>query len=282
MNRQVLANELASTRAYNAVGQDPVALRVENAGWKTPRGLEILKPVSFCLAPGRVLGLVGANGAGKSSLLRLLYRFHKPACGRVLLDGRDLWQLSARDVARQVAVVLQEHPKDFALTVGEIVALGRLPHRRAFSAAGDRDAEICAMALERLGLQGLANRSLGTLSGGECQRVLVARALAQEPRLLVMDEPTNHLDIRHQLQVLELIRHLGLTIVVSLHDLNLAAGVCDDLLVLKDGEAIAFGPTQEILDAELVSRAFQVGAAREELQPSNRPHFTFHLTHPDR
>ncbi|MCH2096699.1 MAG: ABC transporter ATP-binding protein, partial [Rhodobacteraceae bacterium] len=166
-------------------------LSVHDLSWSPGhRSGTLLKATQFDLAPGRTLGIVGPNGAGKTTLLRLLYRFHKPTTGTVLVDDVDIWTVSARAVARRIAVVLQEQPSDFALTVGEIVALGRTPHRRGFAGtAGSRDKQVVEDALTRLDLQGLVTRSLGTLSGGERQRVMVARALAQEPRLLILDEP---------------------------------------------------------------------------------------------
>lgn len=238
----------------------------------------LLHNTSFELNAGRVLGIVGPNGAGKTTLLRLLYRFHRPVTGAVSIDGENIWELSARSVAQRAAAVLQEQPSDFALTVGEIVALGRTPHRRGFAGTtGSHDKDIINSALGQLELHGFADRHLGTLSGGERQRVMVARALAQEPGLLILDEPTNHLDIRHQLEVLHLIRDLPMTIVTSLHDLNLAAGLCDDVLLLQRGKTLGFGPPDQVLTEQAVSDAFQVDARRENLIPSNTDHLTFHL-----
>ncbi|APX11807.1 ABC transporter ATP-binding protein [Tateyamaria omphalii] len=255
-------------------------LSVTDLSWAPRRGgTPLLHPASFEVAAGRVLGVVGPNGAGKTTLLRLLYRFHRPRTGTVCIGGDDIWRLSATDVARRVAAVLQEHPSDFALTVAEIVALGRTPHRRGFGgAAGARDRDIIHASLAQLDLHHLAHRHLGTLSGGERQRVMVARALAQEPRLLILDEPTNHLDIRHQLEVLDLIRTLPLTIVTSLHDLNLAAGVCDDVLLLDAGRCVGFGPPCDVLSEAALSGVFRVNARRERLAPSNTDHLTFHLS----
>ncbi|MEL6167465.1 MAG: ABC transporter ATP-binding protein [Pseudomonadota bacterium] len=254
-------------------------LSVRDLSWSIGRGgATILHRTSFELDAGRVLGIVGPNGAGKTTLLRLLYRYHRPSTGAVAVDGADIWTLSARDAARWIAAVLQEQPSDFALTVGEIVGLGRTPHRRGVAGSlGARDKDVIEAALSRLDLYGLSGRNLATLSGGERQRVMVARALAQEPRVLILDEPTNHLDIRHQLEVLDLIRTLPLTIVTSLHDLNLAAGVCDDVLLLKDGHPIGFGHPASVLSETAVSGAFQVHARRERLAPSNADHLTFHL-----
>ncbi|MEP1614186.1 MAG: ABC transporter ATP-binding protein [Roseobacter sp.] len=254
-------------------------LKVENACWTIPKRKQlVLHPISFELSPGRVLGVVGPNGAGKSTLLRLLYRFHAPSEGTVEIDGTDIWTLSAREAAQSVAAVLQEQPTDFALNAREIVALGRTPHRKGFGGmSGAKDAAIVQDALDRLDLSRFAHRRLGTLSGGERQRVMVARALAQEPRLLILDEPTNHLDIRHQLEVLALIRDLPLTIVTSLHDLNMAASVCDDVLMLQDGHPLGFGPPHSVLTEDNISTAFYVTARQERLAPSDTNHLTFQL-----
>lgn len=258
-------------------------LSVQDLAWSPGRGSDtLLHPTSFDLDAGRVLGIVGPNGAGKTTLLRLLYRYLRPSSGQVRLDGDDIWSLPARSVAQRVAAVLQEQPSDFALTVEEIVALGRTPHRRGFAGAiGAHDRGIVDEALHRLELRHLTNRHLRSLSGGERQRVMVARALAQEPSLLILDEPTNHLDIRHQLEVLDLIRNLPLTIVTSLHDLNLAAGICDDVLLLHSGKTIGFGPPSKVLSEAAVSEAFDVVAHYEQLNPSNTDHLTYRLQNKD-
>ena len=185
--------------------------------------------------PGEILGVVGPNGAGKSTLLRLLYRFHTPLRGHILVDGINLAEVSRRDSARLIAAVLQERPAEFALTVREVVALGRIPHRSGLSASGADDHEAVERAISILDLEGLEARPLNTLSGGERQRVMLARALAQQPRILVLDEPTNHLDIRFKLKMLALLRLLGLTVVCSLHELNAALEFADRVLVLSNG-----------------------------------------------
>lgn len=275
------SSDLAQHNAVARSGRVDVAagLSVNGASWSVPKSKRtILHPISFELAAGRVLGVVGPNGAGKSTLLRLLYRYHAPTTGVVKIDGVDIWSVPAHKAAQTVAAVLQEQPTDFALTVREIVALGRTPHRKGFGgSAGAQDVAIVQDALDQMGLGTFTNRQLGTLSGGERQRVMVARALAQQPRLLILDEPTNHLDIRHQLEVLALIRDLPLTIVTSLHDLNMAASVCDDVLMLQAGVPLRFGPPQDVFTAGLVSEAFNVTARQERLAPSDTNHLTFHL-----
>jgi iron complex transport system ATP-binding protein len=239
------------------------------------RGPAILQDISFVLAEGEVLAVCGANGAGKSSLLRLLYRHQAPDRGSVLLQGRDLWLTPAREAARIVAAVLQEQPTDFALTVRQIVALGRLPHRSGFG-PGTRDLAVVQSALLRMDLGGLADRRFSTLSGGERQRVMVARALAQEPRVLILDEPTNHLDIRHQLELLRLLRGLGLAVVCTLHDLTLAAEFADRVLILHQGRVIADATPEEALTEPTIARAFHVVARID--RSGETPRFSFLLT----
>ena len=273
------ARAKSSSASVAPGGQPAVPLSVEQVSWRLGRaGPVILHPLSFDLAPGQVLGVVGPNGAGKSTLLRLLYRYYRPASGRISIDGRDIQSLPAPALARIVAAVLQEQPSDFALTVREIVMLGRTPHRKGLAGlAGAKDAAIVEAKLEQLELRQFAERRLSTLSGGERQRVMVARALAQEPGLLILDEPTNHLDIRYQLEVLALIKDLPLSIITSLHDLNMAASVCDAVLLLQAGRSLGFGPPTSVFAKETVSSAFSVTAEQERLAPSGASHMTFHL-----
>ena len=241
-----------------------------------PRGwASILHDVSFAVPQGQVLAICGANGAGKSTLLRMLYRYLRPDAGQVLLSGTDLWTLNPRSAARRVAAVLQEQPTDFALTVCDMVGLGRTPHREGFAGAGARDAEVVAASLHRMDLVRFAAKPFGTLSGGERQRVMVARALAQEPELLVLDEPTNHLDIRHQLDVLTLLRGLGLTVILTLHDLTLAAEHADAVLILHQGRLLAHGAPRDVLTPDTINRAFDVTARIDTTGPS--PRYSFHL-----
>lgn len=253
-------------------------LEVKNLSWRpSKKAPYILHPTSFTLDCGRILGVVGANGAGKSTLLRTLYRYQAPTTGTIEVDGQNIWTMAPRAAARIVAAVLQEQPNDFALTVRDIVTLGRLPHRLGFSSPGRSCAQIIETVLEQADLSALADRQIGTLSGGERQRVMMARALAQAPRLLVLDEPTNHLDIQHQLELLQLVKSMDVTVVVSLHDLNMAASYCDDILVMEDGHTIAFGPPKEVLTETLVSSAFSVSAQLEQLSKSQINHFSFQL-----
>ena len=249
-------------------------IELSAVSWGPKRHPDILHDLSFSVLEGEVLAICGANGAGKSSLLRLLYRHQAPRTGTVRLMGRDLWLMKAPEAARIVAAVLQEQPTDFALTARQIVALGRLPHRRGFG-PGAFDTEVIDASMRRMDLTAFADRPFGTLSGGERQRVMVARALAQEPRVIVLDEPTNHLDIRHQLELLALLRGLGLTVITTLHDLTLAAEFADRVLILRDGRIIADAPPDQALCEATIADAFNVAARVDRTGPT--PRFSFHL-----
>ncbi len=242
--------------------------------WGPARQPDILHNLSFAVAQGEVLAICGANGAGKSSLLRLLYRHQAPRKGTVRLMGRDLWQMKAPEAARVVAAVLQEQPTDFALTARQIVGLGRLPHRKGFG-PGQTDTAMVEASLRRMDLTAFADRAFGTLSGGERQRVMVARALAQEPQAIVLDEPTNHLDIRHQLELLALLRGLGLTVITTLHDLTLAAEFADRVMILHQGRIIADAPPDQALSEAIIAQAFNVAAHVDRSGPA--PRFSFQL-----
>ncbi|MEU6478075.1 ABC transporter ATP-binding protein [Streptomyces sp. NPDC047017] len=220
-------------------------------------GARLAEDIRLTADSGTLAGLVGPNGSGKSTLLRSVYRALRPTRGTIRLDGDDLHAMDPRAAARVLAALPQESSAEFDFTVAEVVAMGRLPHRDRTAAA---DREICAGAMARTGVAHLAGRGFLALSGGEKQRVLIARALAQQPRVLVLDEPTNHLDIAHQLDVLSLVRDSGLTTLAALHDLNLAAAHCDVLYVIDGGRIVTSGPPRDVLRPELLAEVFGVRA----------------------
>ena len=259
--------------------QKGLGITVDDVSWSVKQKKQkILYPLSFELSPGKILGVVGPNGAGKSTLLRLLYRYYKPTTGKVKINGIDIWKLTSRQVACSIATVLQENSSDFSLTVREIVTLGRTPYSKWLSNSNsENDKKIVQSSIDRLSLNKFENRHLNTLSGGERQRVMIARALAQEPDILILDEPTNHLDIRQQLEILNLLKDLSITVITSLHDLNMARSNCDEILLLKDGCALGFGKPNLILSESNISEAFRVKACHELLTPSNSRQITFHL-----
>ncbi|MEU5792118.1 ABC transporter ATP-binding protein [Streptomyces sp. NPDC047813] len=221
----------------------------------------ILRAVSLEVREGDIVGLVGPNGSGKSTLLRTVYRSLRPADGAVRVGADDVWELSPREAARRTAAVLQDAGGNTAgLTVGEIVALGRAPHHGLLGRDGAEDRAAVTDAIDRCGVRPFADRDYASLSGGERQRVLLARALAQNPRLLVLDELTNHLDIRARFELLDLIRATGVTTLAVLHDLDLAARLCDHLVVLREGTVAAAGPVLEVLTPDLLADVFGVRA----------------------
>ncbi|MCI3223776.1 ABC transporter ATP-binding protein [Streptomyces sp. NP-1717] len=223
-------------------------------------GDTLVRDLSLHVGTGQIVGLVGPNGSGKSTALRCVYRALRPTGGTVLLDGRDLTSLTPRESARAVAAMTQDSSVDLDFTAEEVVSLGRAPHLRGNRTPSERERGLVTGTMARLGIGHLAHRGILTLSGGERQRVLVARALVQEPEVLVLDEPTNHLDIRHQLELLALLRGSGPTVLVALHDLNLAAAACDRLAVLSRGRLVASGTPEEVLTAELLREVFGVRA----------------------
>ncbi|GAA0486315.1 ABC transporter ATPase [Paractinoplanes deccanensis] len=225
----------------------------------------VIDGVDVVARPGRVLGLIGPNGSGKTTLLRLLYGALRSPTGQVTVDGVAVPELSPRETARRIAVVVQESGGETAMTVAEMVLLGRGPHLSTFQRAGAADHEIAAECLERVGAAHLAGRAFAGLSGGERQRVLIARALAQQATHLLLDEPTNHLDIRYQHEILHLVRELGTCSVVVLHDLNLAARYCDDLVLLGGGDVVAAGPAGEVLDPAILEPVYGIGIRRLDL-----------------
>ncbi|WP_259780303.1 ABC transporter ATP-binding protein [Aestuariispira ectoiniformans] len=238
--------------------------------------VEILRNISLEISAGERIGIIGPNGAGKSSLLKCLYRFQKPGGGRVLIDGKDIWKQPPAAIARSVAAVLQEYPADFAFTVRQVVQMGRVPHKKGFQRNTHTDVQIARNALDQLGLMHLEKRQFASLSGGEKQRVMVARALVQEPRLLILDEPTNHLDIRYQLDVLSLVSRLGVTLISTIHDLNLAAAYFDRLLLMSKGAVVADGSPQDVLTRENLSDVFAVDVMLDSHPIHARPRITYH------
>jgi iron complex transport system ATP-binding protein len=236
-----------------------MSLEGVGVSWKAGRRL-VVDDVSVAVEPGSVLGILGPNGSGKSTLIRLLSGLRRPSHGRVLVDGAELRSLSRRELARRLAVVEQEVSTDTDLTVAEVVALGRTPHRGGWRGLPPQGDPAVSTALAQAGLSELSGRRWHSLSGGERQRAQIARALAQEPSELLLDEPTNHLDIAHQMGILGLIRELPITSIVALHDLNLAAMFCDRLLVLAEGRAVAAGPPSDVLTEDLIARVYGVRA----------------------
>jgi len=235
-------------------------------------GRRIVSDISIAVPDGQFVGLLGPNGSGKSTILKTIYRVHRPAAGRVLLDGADLLAMKPRDAARRVAVVAQESVSEFDFTAAEIVMIGRLPNQQAFSRDTDEDRRVVADSMERVGCSHLAGRGFNTLSGGEKQLVLIARALAQGADHLILDEPTNHLDIRYQMGILELVVGLGATVLAALHDLSLAALFCQTVHLLADGRLVAGGPPGTVITPAAIRAAYGADVLVIEHPETGTPH----------
>ena len=239
-------------------------LRAESVSFGYGEGGFLLSGASVTVALGSLTGLLGPNGCGKTTLLKLLCGVLRPRSGRVALGDRPLTTLTRRELARHVAVVPQETHPAFEYSVTEMVLMGRHPHLGPFQLEGPADFEIAREALEATGTAHLAARNYMTLSGGEKQRVIIASALTQATEILLLDEPTASLDLGYQLDVAGLLARLnrerGVTMVLATHDLNLAASLCDYLVVMRAGRVLAQGATADVLTSAMVRRLYDVDA----------------------
>jgi iron complex transport system ATP-binding protein len=229
------------------------------------RNRPVLSAVSLSIQAGEVLALLGPNGAGKTTLLRVLARQLRPTAGTVMLDEAHLWTHGPGWVAQRIALAPQGRPPERPLTVAEAVALGRAPHRGWVLPLTAADQEAVRRALARAGLRRLTDRPVTELSAGEGQRVVLARALAQEPAVLLVDEPTSHLDLRYQSELLDRLRQLahddGMAVVLALHDLNLAGLWADRVALLAGGRLVAVGTPDEVLTQERLEATYDTPLA---------------------
>ncbi|HMM46667.1 MAG TPA: ABC transporter ATP-binding protein [Thiobacillaceae bacterium] len=249
-------------------------LQAEELSWQSAAAY-IVRDVSLHVADGELVGLIGPNGSGKSTLLRMIYRVLQPDAGRVVVDSHDVWQATARDNARRMAVLAQEDGSEFSFNAREVVLMGRTPHKAPFTRDSKTDFALVEQALRRVGAVHLAGREFATLSGGEKQRVLIARALVQQAGLLVLDEPTNHLDVRYQFEIMNLLRGLGTSAIAALHELHIAAHYCDRLYLLEAGRLVAHGTPAQVLTAETIASVYRV-RANVSLDPrTDKPHIDF-------
>ena len=219
---------------------------------------QILKGIDFTLRNKEFVGIIGPNGSGKSTFLKCVYRVQRPSAGRIRFNGRDLDELSYRESALQLAVVAQHNVYSFDFSVLEVVLMGRSPHKKLLQRDNLEDYRIARKALAVVGLADFEERSFATLSGGEQQRVILARALTQQTECLVLDEPTNHLDIKYQLQIMDIVKSLDLTVVAAVHDLNIAAMYCDRLVAIKEGQVVGVGTPRQLLTEQFIYDMYEV------------------------
>lgn len=219
---------------------------------------EAVCDVTINIEKGQFVGIIGPNGSGKSTVLKNAYRAITPDDGEILLDGENLFKMKYKKSAKKMAVVGQENEVPFDFLVEEIVAMGRTPHKKLFDIDTDYDKYIVHHALEHLGMENMEKRNYRNLSGGEKQRVLLARTIAQESDFLILDEPTNHLDINYQMQIFDFIKRLKVTVLSAIHDLNMAALYCDRIYAMKNGQVVYSGTPEEVLTEERIYEVFGV------------------------
>ena len=235
----------------------------------------IVDGVDLGVEEGSFVGLVGPNGCGKSTLLKNIYKVYTPDSGKVYIDGKDLAELSSRETALEMSVMQQENVVEFDMSVYDMVMLGRFAHQKMFGNDMAHERDIVEKAIDEVGLSGYEQRSFLSLSGGEKQRTLVARALVQQAKLIILDEPTNHLDIGYQYQIMTILKNQGLTVFSSIHDLNIAACYCDKIVLMKKGRIVDIGTPWEVLVPEKIKELFGVDCTIAENEATGRPNIVF-------
>ena len=252
-----------------------IGLEIRQVSFSYLDGL-VLHNIDLSIGAGEIVGLLGPNGSGKTTLIKLASGVLKPGQGEIRLDGSDLSLLRRKAIARSVAVVPQQFHIPFAFSVGEVVMLGRIPFIKALAGETEVDRQAVTTALELVGIGELEQRRFDELSGGERQKVILAMALAQQPKLLLLDEPTVHLDITHQIEILELVRSLnveqGITVIAAMHDLNLASLYFDRLVLLKEGRVMADGTPAQVLTEDRIREVFSASVMVEPHPVTGVPH----------
>ena len=225
-------------------------------------GRALIHDINIQVEKGKILTLIGPNGAGKSTILKSITRHLAKICGQVYIDRQEIYAWSARELAKRVAVVLTDRIHPELMTCGEVVAMGRYPYTNALGHLTAQDREIVAQAMERVHALDLAEQDFTTLSDGQRQRIMLARALCQEPEVLILDEPTAYLDIRHKIELLDILREMahekGITVIMSLHEIDLATKISDYLLCVKGDTIEAFGPPEDILAEGVIERLYDI------------------------
>ena len=250
-----------------------MTLRIEDLHFSY-RDKPVLNGINLDIIPGEIIGIIGPNGCGKTTLLKHLNRNLNPAVGRVLLDHTDIEEMAKSDIAKHIAVVPQSNEIHFSFTARDIVMMGRMPFLKKFQGETSEDIRIVDEAMRKTNILGFENRFINTMSGGERQRVIIARALAQTPEIILLDEPTLHLDISNQFDVLDLVKKLseedGLTVVIVSHDLPMVVRYCHRIVMLKDQKIFAMGTPEEVLTEENIREVFNVNAVLEKDERTGR------------
>ena len=235
----------------------------------------IVEGVSLGIKEGDFVGLIGPNGCGKSTLLKNIYRVYKPDSGTVYIDGREISEMTSREVAKEMSVMQQENNVEFDMTVYDMVMLGRFAHQNLWNNDKIQEKKIVEDAIKEVGMEGYEDRSFLSLSGGEKQRTLVARALVQQANLIILDEPTNHLDIGYQYQIMNILKAQDLTVFSSIHDMNIAACYCDKIIMMKSGHIVKVGTPEEVMVPAMIKELFGVDTKITENPVTGKPNVIF-------
>lgn len=252
-------------------------MQVKQLSWTTP-SKQVLDNLSFTVERGQFVGILGPNGVGKSSLLRCMYKYLTPDSGEVLLNEQNIKTISHREFAAKVAVVLQHTPVGFSMTARQLLATGLINQQRWWQSINKtRENHEIDQVLTLVGLSHKADQVFESLSGGERQRLLIARALLQKPEILLLDEPTNHLDVGYQVEILSLIKSLNITVVATIHDLNLASAFCDKLLLLREGQLIKSGTPAQVLTPASIENIYGIKTEVDRHPKGSHPRVTYHF-----
>lgn len=249
-------------------------LQAKDVSW-SPNQSFVIQNININIKAGETVAIVGPNGAGKTSLLKCFYGEYNNYQGNIYLNGKCLTQLSTKVIAKHIAVVNQHTDSVFNLTVLDIVSMGLIPHKGIFDLNTDEDRSNIKQALIKVDLYGKKEQIFSTLSGGEQQRILIARAIVQKPDILIMDEPTNHLDMYYQHQILTLAKKLNITLLITIHDLNLAAQYCDRVLIINQGEVVADDLPELVFNQKLLSEIFKLDCIIDKNPFTQRTRVTF-------
>lgn len=234
----------------------------------------ILADIDLSIKDNGIVGIIGPNGSGKSTLLKCIYRVLKPKTGTIFIDGKNINDYQFKETAKKMAVVAQHNDTHFDFNVLEMVLIGRSPHKKFMERDSAEDIELAYKSLEQVNMKDFADRNFSSLSGGEKQRIILARALVQNTDCLILDEPTNHLDIKHQLHFMSLAKNLKITVISAIHDLNIAAMYCDKIYALKEGQIIASGSVNEVITEEVIKTLYDV-EAKIIYDEEKKPHVIF-------
>lgn len=232
-------------------------LKIEGLEYKIGKQ-KILKGIDLEIPKGKFVGIIGPNGSGKSTLLKNIYRVYKPNKGKIYIDSKEINEMKSKEIAKELAILAQESSTQFDFTVEDVVKMGRYPYKSMFEDYSKEDIKLVDEMIKRVGLEKYKDRNFNTLSGGEKQRAFIARALVQDTDFIILDEPTNHLDITYQIQLMDIIKDLNVTVFAALHDMNISAMYCDYIIVMKQGEILKSGRVDEIFTSETIKEVFGV------------------------